>query len=240
MSECTNSEMQDRLPEFAAERLPAGERMAVELHVAGCAACRSDVEVLRAVQDARPLTPTIDVARIVAALPAPPRPVARPADRGPVPTLRVIPGGLADAPSVTAPTVRATPVRPAARTALRWFTGAGMRAAAALTLVALGGLSVAIARRGQMAITEGAVVLADGPMLLAFEELPYAPDVEPIAPVVPVAPAVLPIQELSDYTDDELAELLDQLDAWDGAPTLEVLDPVLTTTPDTSREGSDA
>jgi hypothetical protein len=237
MSECLNVEMQDLLPEFAAEQLPASERMAVELHLAACAPCRADVEVLLAVQRARPVAPAIDLARIVAALPSPPSVQERIA----APVLRVVKGGLADAPSVTAPTVRPAPGRrtTSAITGRRWFTGTGMRAAAALTLVALGGLSVAVARRGQMAITEEAVVLSDGPLVLAFDEQPYAPDAEPIAPVVAVAPSVLPIQELSDYSDDELAELMQQLDAWDGAPSLDMLDPVLTT-PDTIREGSDS
>jgi hypothetical protein len=175
----------------------------------------------------------LDVAAIVAALPAPPNAeqASRPAT-GARP-FRVITGDLA-APSMHAPAARRRTTPASGQRS--WFSGSGMRAAAALTLVALGGLSIAIARDGQRAITDGdaqgVAVLSDSPMVLADVPMPYASDYDPIIPVVSVAPAVLPIQELPEYTEEELALLLDQLDAWDGAPSVDVIDP----TPPTSND----
>ncbi len=226
MTECTNFDVQDLLPEYVAELLSARERVEVELHLSACAACRTDVDVLMAVQRARPVVAEPDVAAIVASLPAPPRatPESRPAhDARP---FRVITGDLA-APSMRTTAPRRRTVSASGQRS--WFSGGGMRAAAALTLLALGGLSVAIARDGQRAITEGdaqgVAVLSDAPMVLAEAPMPYASDDDLIVPVVSLAPAVLPVQELPDYTDEELALLLDQLDAWDGAPSVDVIDP---------------
>ncbi len=72
MTDCPNAEMRDRLPDLLHDRLDASERAVVMAHVADCADCRAELEVLRGVQ--RMLiedTPAVDVARIVAALPKP-------------------------------------------------------------------------------------------------------------------------------------------------------------------------
>jgi hypothetical protein len=224
MSECLNLDVQDLLPEFAAGLLPASDRVMVEVHLSSCSACAEDVRLLEAVRRARPVVPHIDVAAIVAALPAPPSAVPE------VPTLRVITGNpAAPPPSVVRPSRRQdAPAAAASRAKRSWWSGPGLRVAAMLTVVALGGLSLEIARRGQSALsdTTDAVVLSDAPMIVADGSdvnapRPYADDVTPIVPVVAVAPSVLPVQELSEYTEEELALLLARLEAWDGAPTVE-------------------
>lgn len=223
MSECLNLDVQDLLPEFAAGVLPASDRVMVEVHLSSCPACAEDVRLLEAVRRARPVVPHIDVAAIVAALPAPPSAVHA------VPTLRVITGNPAAPPSVVRPSRRQdAPAAATSRATRSWFRGPGLRVAAMLTVVALGGLSLEIARRGQSALSDAtdSVVLSDAPMIVADgsdvnASRPYADDVTPIVPVVAVAPSVLPVQELSEYTDEELALLLARLEAWDGAPTVE-------------------
>ncbi len=219
MIECANIDVQDLLPEFVADMLGAKDRIEVEVHLSACAACRADVEVLRVVREARPLPASINVAAIVAALPKAGTEALVPKERA----FRVITG---DVP-VAAPSMR-TEGRSAAKrrpSVSRWFSASSMRMAAALTVVALGGLSVSIANRGQQAVLDGGVpVLSDAQFVVA-QSMPYDDDVDPIEPHVPLAPSVLPIQELSDYSDDELSLLLDQLDAWDGAPSVEVIDP---------------
>jgi len=231
MIECANVDMQDLLPEFVSELLGASERIEVERHLSACSACRADVEVLRAVQRVRPIPTSINVAAIVAALPR--ASAAVPAKERP---FRVITGdGPAEAPSMrtigrSAPRSRTGPAR--------WFGASSMRMAAALTLLTLGGLSVSMARRGQQAIADGGVpVLSDAQFVVAQAATPYDEDVAPIVPHVPIAPSVLPIQELSDYSDDELSLLLDQLDAWDGAPSVDVIDPTSPTLNDSLSEG---
>jgi hypothetical protein len=220
MIECANTDVQDLLPEFVAEMLGASERLEVEVHLSACAVCRADVEVLRTVRRARPVPASVDIAAIVAALPKAPSVAPAPREHG----FRVITGEMpAVAPSMR--TVGRAPKRE--RIAPRWFSASAMRMAAALTVVALGGLSLSVAQRGQVAITDSASssVLSDAEFVLAQANTPYADGVDPIVPIVPLAPAVLPIQELSEYSDDELSLLLDQLDAWDGAPSVDVIDP---------------
>ncbi len=229
MIECTNIDMQDRLPEFIAERLSARERESVGLHLAECAACQADHEVLVAVRHARPVPPPVNIAAIVAALPRPAavehsaqdddsavrndREIARP-------MLTVERGGNvsrhASPPSVLAASTRSRS---------RSMASTVMRFAAAFTLVAVGGLSMVMARRTPTLLTDATeptpVFSTEAPMELANNDLPYSPDRVPVRAVVSVAPSVLPIQELSDYSDDELALLMQQLEDWDGAPPVD-------------------
>jgi anti-sigma factor RsiW len=77
MIDCPNGEIRDRLPDFLHDQLDARARHAVAAHVAGCAACAAELALLREVRATLRSTPTVDTARIVAAL----RSEAR-ADRG--------------------------------------------------------------------------------------------------------------------------------------------------------------
>lgn len=77
MMDCSSARIRDLLPEYAHGRLSAADRVAVEAHVAGCADCAAELSLVRAAASALSAAPATDVARIVAALPAPPRrPVA--------------------------------------------------------------------------------------------------------------------------------------------------------------------
>lgn len=68
MSECKNLEVRDLLPALARGELKSSERAAVEDHVAGCAACRSELELLRDVVSRLRDTPVLDTARITQAV----------------------------------------------------------------------------------------------------------------------------------------------------------------------------
>lgn len=225
MTECTNIDMQDRLPEFIAEELSAPERELVELHLAECAACQADHEVLVAVRHARLVPPPVNIAAIVAALPRPAAAGLAAHDSAPTvqdngvsqrPLLTVERGGSASRhespPSVTAA---------ATRSRSRFMARTVMRFAAAFTLVAVGGLSMVMARRTPTVLTDSSepivVFGTEAPMELASLDTPYSPDRVPVRAVVSIAPSVLPIQELSDYSHDELTLLMQQLDEWDGA-----------------------
>lgn len=73
MTECPDGLMRDQLPEYVHGTLSAEAAARVDRHLEGCAACREELAVLkwaRAVTAQR--TPVVDVASIVAALPAPP------------------------------------------------------------------------------------------------------------------------------------------------------------------------
>ena len=111
MFDCANVEMRELLPELAAGTLDDATRARVERHVAACAECASELETLRLVRSAYAVTPTVDVRRIVAALPKP------------VPLPQRAPGG------------------PPVNRRVDW------RVAAALTMISVGGLSLAVAHR---------------------------------------------------------------------------------------------
>ena len=71
MFDCANVEMRELLADLAAGTLDDATRVRVERHVASCAECASELETLRLVRSAYAATPTVDVRRIVAALPKP-------------------------------------------------------------------------------------------------------------------------------------------------------------------------
>lgn len=72
MRDCPNAEIRDLLPELVHERLDAATRPVVIAHVDGCDACTDELALLRRLVLVRVAAPAIDVARVVAALPAPP------------------------------------------------------------------------------------------------------------------------------------------------------------------------
>ena len=70
MTDCPNAEVRDLLPELAAGTLAPDVLAMVETHLAGCAECREELELLEAIRRtfARPVA--VDVGRIAAALTA--------------------------------------------------------------------------------------------------------------------------------------------------------------------------
>ena len=80
MTDCVEDLMRDELPGYAHGTLDATTRARVEAHLATCAACRAELATIRRVNAAWP-TPSVDVSRIVRALPAPPAAAATSAER---------------------------------------------------------------------------------------------------------------------------------------------------------------
>src|SRR4029079_13526348 len=73
MSECLSAEMRDVLPDFVHDQLDDGRAAEVRGHIASCAECAAEVELLRAVMSAAPAAPEMNIDRIVSALPTPTR-----------------------------------------------------------------------------------------------------------------------------------------------------------------------
>ncbi len=72
MTECHDTTMQDLLPLHAHGALAAAESARVRAHLATCAACAAELALLEsAVRLYAAVTPAVDTARIVAALPSP-------------------------------------------------------------------------------------------------------------------------------------------------------------------------
>lgn len=69
MNECMNVEAREALPDLLHGRLSALDTVTMKAHVDSCAACRTELALLRGIRDSR-LVPAIDVERIAAAIPA--------------------------------------------------------------------------------------------------------------------------------------------------------------------------
>ena len=68
MSDCTNLEMRDLLPDLARGALAGPSRVALDAHLATCAACRAELEVVRKAHAALSNAPSVDSAKIAAAV----------------------------------------------------------------------------------------------------------------------------------------------------------------------------
>lgn len=71
MSDCPNVEMREALPELLHGRLDVMRASTVRAHVAVCADCAAELELLERVQRIYATAPAVDTAAIVRALPAP-------------------------------------------------------------------------------------------------------------------------------------------------------------------------
>lgn len=68
MSECTNLEMRDRLPDFVRGALSGPSSVELEEHLATCAECRAELRLVRDARAVLSATPSVDASAIVAAI----------------------------------------------------------------------------------------------------------------------------------------------------------------------------
>jgi anti-sigma factor RsiW len=69
MNKCTDSDIQEMLPDLLHRALVDSERLRVEAHLAACESCQEDLDVLRTVRSAAVFAPVIDVNRVVRQIP---------------------------------------------------------------------------------------------------------------------------------------------------------------------------
>ncbi len=69
MIDCANGDVRDLLPDYLHDRLEPSARGLVERHLAGCAACRDELALLRELRGTLQRTPHVDVASIAASIP---------------------------------------------------------------------------------------------------------------------------------------------------------------------------
>jgi hypothetical protein len=69
MNKCTDSDVQEMLPDLLHGALAKDEKLRVEAHVATCESCQEDLDVLRTVKGAAVFAPSIDVDRVVRQIP---------------------------------------------------------------------------------------------------------------------------------------------------------------------------
>jgi len=78
MIDCPNGDVRDMLPDYLHDRLEPSARGLVERHLAGCTACRDELELLRELLGTLRRAPRVDVASIAASIP----PYRAPARKG--------------------------------------------------------------------------------------------------------------------------------------------------------------
>ena len=208
MTDCPEGDIRDLLPDYVHDRLNAAERADVAQHVASCALCAAEVELLAAAQRAlNATTPRVDTARIVAALPAPPRAVQRPT---------IVREGAARA------------MRRPARFVTSW------RMAAAIATIAIGGISLTVIRgitggSSQPPVSRTTAPAAPSTQTPAVVHQP-APNSVAVKPSQPsqVSPPTEEVADngasipdggrMGDLSDDDVQSLLDDIDHLDGVP----------------------
>ncbi len=219
MTECLSPELQDLLPDYAADTLDSVSSARVREHLTTCAHCTDDLVVLQMVQQARPRVAVPDIARIVAALPSAPG-AATAGFTGPQ---LVSDAGTAPAPrtpSSMPPGMK--PRRPQGTV----FGLSVWRLAATLGVVIAGGASVLVARRGIIDVQEPGASAAITPSeTSAFIAVaPRGPETLAVATPAAAAHAVsVSYGDLGDYSEAELESMLARLDQWDGATNTEPL-----------------
>ena len=188
MSDCQNVEMRESLPEYLTGTLSARRRDEVLGHITSCADCAQELALLQLVREAyTEATPTVNVGAIVAALPRQTR-----RDQGQSP----ISGS-----------------RPAMRS---WRRGPALQIAAAISFIALGGISLAVARS-----------FFDGNRTAATPDSVIAVNAD--------TPAISFAGGVSDLGDDDLEALLSALESIEALPVTETVDPPLS---GSGRQGS--
>ena len=227
MTECDNAEIRDVLPDYVAETLRTAEMSRIAIHVAECAACQDEVALLGVARAARPQAVHIDVDSIVARLVKPVQAVAESAP---------------SSPGVAVATARALPTPFVSQRARRSRRNV-WQFAAALAVVAIGSLSVVVARTGRIGLTDVTTLdstqLSDVATAIPSSSLSATlgtgsnagpPMFEQTIPSLASAETaagrtqtVVSVGDLSDYTDAELQRMLDRLDKWDGATSTEVM-----------------
>lgn len=204
MTDCTNAEIRDMLPDYVNARLSASDAAVVESHVAACADCSEEVRLLLTAVAVRPGAISIDVAKIVASLPK--------GQNAAGPNVRAI----SSARSVSAKMNK-----------FRQWRGV----AAAIIAIAIGGVSLQVVRRGStphvVAVEEGqSVLLGDSQKVVASLPESITTAVESASALRPTSSAkenALSVGELSDYSDDEIESVLKRLEKWDGATAADPL-----------------
>lgn len=196
MTDCSNVEVRELLPDYLHELLAAAVRVSVERHLAQCATCREELAALRLARAVMSSVraPSVDVAGIVRALP---RPVA---------------------PSTTAARSPARPfavLRPSPRR-----TSTVLRIAAVVTFVSLGGISVAVTR----AYFGGAAVPPQGSQVAVSPDTPTVAAVMPSDDPSTggrTAGGVTLHSSWHDLDDAELESLMGALDDLEAVPLAE-------------------
>lgn len=207
MTDCSNAEIRDLLPDYVHDQLSVTDHARVEQHLVSCADCAEELELLQTVFAIRPSVKSTNVADIVASLPRPGQPDAFTVHGANDQSA----GNVRDIASAKSVVRKTSSFR-------NW------RAAAAIAVMTVGGLSVAIVRQGMMGGSSSAA-LSDttgmGVALLPEVQAPVGGANDSAAASERRVP--LSVGDLSDYSDEELQAMMARLDKWDGSVSADPL-----------------
>ena len=205
MTECESAEMRDALPDLINGNLAAARTAQVEAHVASCAECAAELDLLKAVVASASRAPELDLSRIVSALPTP-------TGRG----LLLHQGGGQPVGSRKPQTFWSRPL---------------LRVAATTAIITACGVSLLVGRDALN--PERQARPSSAPMPATSAAVATAPNrvaastpasVEPNAPsarMVASAGLSLASGEVQDLSDEHLATLLSEIDRLDPIPAAE-------------------
>ena len=203
MTDCPNAEIRDLLPDLVHGRLDAATRTDVERHVRECADCTAELTLLRELRSALHASPRVNVAAIVAAVPA----YRKPAGRSWI--------GWRAAAAITVLVAGGSSVAVLQR-------GGTSLADTTRSMPA----AVAAAPETMLSVPTPALVAPQSPTIAAAQPHVDHPAVpQNTVPVVRnVAGRELAVGggALSDLNDRELTTLLKDIESLDGLPTVEV------------------
>jgi len=210
MTDCSNAEIRDLLPDYVHDQLSITDLARIEQHVASCADCAEELALLQTVLAIRPQFRTLNIADIVASLPKPGQftTVTLPDD---VHVAAV--DGVRDIASVRS-------VARKSRTFGSW------RAVAAVAVMTVGALSVTIARQGFMG--NGVAPLTDSATVAELQSRGDAVGDGNLLQDSAKAGAnqrrvSLSVGDPSEYTAEELDALMARMDKWDGSASADPL-----------------
>jgi hypothetical protein len=196
--------MRDALPDLIHGSLDAARAADVEAHVASCAECAVELDLLRVVLASATKAPAMDIGRIAAALPTPTRQA-----------LLLHRGGGQPVGSRKLQTVWSRPL---------------LRAAATVAIVTAGGLSLLVgrdalsperqARPSATGVAMAVHATAAAPIAAAAAASSVAPQ-QAVARHLASAAALSLVGEVQDLSDEHLVTLLSELDRMDPMPSAE-------------------
>jgi anti-sigma factor RsiW len=203
MTDCSNAEIRDMLPDYLHEQLSVADHAQVQQHLVSCAECADELALLKTVLALRPAVSAPNVADILAKLP-------KPAPRVTVDHIQV--AGVRDistARSVAAKTSRSN--------FRAW------RAIAAVAVMAVGGLTIKIASeteaKSELVTMKDSATVAELQSRVANGAERVLSDSAPI----PGKNISLSVGDPSAYSDEELEAMMSRLDKWDGSMSADPL-----------------
>jgi anti-sigma factor RsiW len=203
MNKCTDSDIQELLPDLLHSALGDDERLRVEAHIATCESCQEDLDVLRTVKNAAVFAPTIDVDRVVRQIP---------------PYQTIIPTERPDLPATE---------RPARNRMVTWLV------AASLAVVVAGGGSILLQSNGSPRVVQSSTPAAPTRIATTTEAAQPNPAAQVSAPKAvgqandaPHTYALALPADAGGLSDGGLVQLMNDMDEFDALPASEP-DPII-------------